>query len=353
MFKGFGAYVAAAALAASVSLVISAQQGPRFAAPIRLKAATFTPASGEQPEVPPGLMIAGYAAGQRGYFIVQFAGPVMDAWKAQAAAAGAELLDYLPEFAFKARMTPEAAARVAALDAVAWVGVFHPAYKLDPALRRAGAATRVYRVRIERGSDIDAAVDAIAGAGPQIVGRDGNFVEVTAAPGQLNAVAHVLDVAEIDAFVLRNKNNEFGDASISALVDGAASLTTGGIATYTYAVASPGSPFKVRLAWRDPGSSASAAKNLANDLNLVVTAPDGTQYLGNVFTGAWSHTGGAADHVNSLENVRVASAIAGTWTVVVHGYNIPSGPQPFALIVDGVFAPAVQGSIPTAPLSRS
>src|SRR5262245_44808542 len=210
MRKGLGVYVAAAAIAAGVGLVVSAQQGPPSAAPIRLKAAMFTPARGEQPGIPPGLMIAGYGAGQRGYFIVQFAGPVMDAWKAEVSAAGVELLDYVPDFAFKARMTPEAAARVAALDSVAWVGLFHPAYKLDPALLRAGGATRVYRVRMERGADVNATVDAIAGAGAEIVGRGGNIVEITAAPGRLNAIAHVLDVAEIDAFVLRKKNNEFG-----------------------------------------------------------------------------------------------------------------------------------------------
>src|SRR6185503_14552622 len=137
------------------------------------------------------LTIAGYAAGQRGYFIVQFAGPVMEAWKTQAAAAGAELLDYIPDFAFKVRMTPDAADRVAALDSVAWVGLFQPAYKLDPALFRAGAATRAYRLRIERGADVEATVDAIAGAGVQIVGRGGNVVEIAAAPGRLNAIAHV------------------------------------------------------------------------------------------------------------------------------------------------------------------
>src|SRR5262245_31039521 len=107
MQKGLSVYVAAAALAASVSLVVSAQQGPPSAAPIRLKAATFTPARGEQPDLPPGLTIAGYAVGQRGYFIVQFAGPVMEAWKAQVAAAGAELIDYVPDFAFKVRMRSE------------------------------------------------------------------------------------------------------------------------------------------------------------------------------------------------------------------------------------------------------
>jgi hypothetical protein len=69
-------------------------------------------------------------------------------------------------------------------------------------------------------------------------------------------------------------------------------------------------PLKVTLAWSDPASSTSASKNLVND--LVVTAPDGTQYLGNVFGGGWSHSGGSADRVNNLENVYVQSPAAGT-----------------------------------------
>jgi subtilisin family serine protease len=771
MQKGLSVYLAAAALAASVSLVVSAQQGPPSAAPVRLKGATFTPARGEQPDIPPGLTIAGYAAGQPGYFIVQFAGPVMDAWKAQASAAGAEFLEYIPEFAFKVRMTPEAAEQVAQLDSVAWVGVFHPAYKIDPALLRGTGAPRLYRVRIERGANVDATVNAIAGAGAQVVGRGGNVVEIAAPPGQLNAIAHVLDVAEIEAFVLRKKNNEYGgggiigsaaanangfdgstqkvavadtglgngtvsdgfadipssrvagmfnwpgaaggcfasiindgavdvdsghgthtatsvlgsghtfvvnsttllnagqgtapaaqlvfqaienwanisnickafygyqngyyltglpsdlrqlfqqaytagarvhsnswgsdaagayttdsantddfiwnhrdmtitfsagNAGIDAngdgiidggsigapataknvisvgasendrqghyecdagltytncagqggfntiftyggawgpdypanpihddpsannadqmaafssrgpasdgrikpdvvapgtwvlsgysdeyqqhydgsanpqdnayqydgwgfplnryykymggtsmsnplvaggaaivrdfyqktytvnasaalvkatlvnsavdmldenndgvndnfnpipnrdegwgridlnsatnprrkFVDGATSLTTGASATYTYTIASGGSPFKVTLAWSDPASATSAAKNLVNDLDLVVTAPDGTQYLGNVFAGGWSETGGAADRVNNLENAYVASAAAGTWTLVIGGYNVPTGPQPFALVVDGAFGATPPPPPPSTP----
>jgi hypothetical protein len=37
--------------------------------------------------------------------------------------------------------------------------------------------------------------------------------------------------------------------------------------------------------------------------------------------------------------VYVESAEAGTWTVEVEGYNVPNGPQPFALVVDGTFGP--------------
>src|SRR5678815_4599266 len=138
MRKGLGVYVAAAALAASVGLVVFAQQGPPSAAPIHLKAATFTPARGEQPDIPPGLTIAGYAAGERGYFIVQFDGPILETWKADVAATGAELLDYIPDFAFKVRMNPAQAAQLARLDSVVWVGLFHPAYKIDRDVIRGG-----------------------------------------------------------------------------------------------------------------------------------------------------------------------------------------------------------------------
>lgn len=38
-----------------------------------------------------------------------------------------------------------------------------------------------------------------------------------------------------------------------------------------------------------------------------------------------------------MENVYVQSGSPGTWTVEVSGYNVPQGPQPFALVVRGVF----------------
>ena len=79
------------------------------------------------------------------------------------------------------------------------------------------------------------------------------------------------------------------------------------------------------------------AQNLVNDLDLIVTAPGGTQYCGNVFSGGWSQTAGSPDHANNVENVYIQSAAQGTWTVQVSGYNVPYGPQPFALVVDGAF----------------
>jgi hypothetical protein len=83
-----------------------------------------------------------------------------------------------------------------------------------------------------------------------------------------------------------------------------------------------------------------------NDLDLVVTSPSGAVYYGNQFSGGWSQTGGSADRTNNVENVYVQAAEGGTWTVDVSGYNVPNGPQPFALVVDG----GGSGSSPTPTL---
>ncbi|MEO8678124.1 MAG: CARDB domain-containing protein [Vicinamibacterales bacterium] len=111
-------------------------------------------------------------------------------------------------------------------------------------------------------------------------------------------------------------------------------LATGSSATFTFDVSNPGLPFKATVAWTDYPSSASATVNLVNDLDLTVVAPDGTTYRGNAFAGGWSVAGGAPDRLNNVENVYVFAAQAGTWSVTVSGYNVPVGPQPFALVVD-------------------
>ena len=83
------------------------------------------------------------------------------------------------------------------------------------------------------------------------------------------------------------------------------------------------------LAYSDyPGAS------LVNNLNLVVTAPDGTTRVGN------QARGGAAtfDTSNNVEVVHVASAAAGAWTIDVIGSNVPQGPQRYALAALGKLA---------------
>ena len=64
-----------------------------------LKSGSFAPGTGQQPAIPPGLAIAGYNAQQRGYYIVQFAGPILQEWRDAVTATGADVVAYLPDFA--------------------------------------------------------------------------------------------------------------------------------------------------------------------------------------------------------------------------------------------------------------
>ncbi|RMF31787.1 MAG: hypothetical protein D6759_09505, partial [Chloroflexi bacterium] len=121
-----------------------------------------------------------------------------------------------------------------------------------------------------------------------------------------------------NAYPIPNNHEGWGRVNVANATDGTAQfvdettgLQTGGVATYQYDIGTGGNPFKVTLVWTDYPGSTTAAKALVNDLDLVVTAPDGTTYLGNVFSGGWSQTGGSADRTNNVENVYVQAAMAG------------------------------------------
>jgi hypothetical protein len=150
------------------------------------------------------------------------------------------------------------------------------------------------------------------------------------------------DGASDNDFPIPNVHEGWGRIDLVNATDGSAKyidqssgLGTGGTGTYQASVVSGGGPLKISLVWSDFASTAAASVNLVNDLDLEVTAPGGTVYRGNVFSGGWSASGGSADRRNNVENVYIQSAAAGTWTVTVRGFNVPSGPQPYALVVDG------------------
>ncbi len=203
-------------LSAALTMIDSSAQQPgaESAPAIRLRGATFRPAAGEEPNIPPGLAIAGYAQAQRGYYLVQFAGPVDERWKAAVMAEGAEFLDYVPDFAFKVHMNPAEAARVADTAGVAWVGLFHPAYKLSPDVRRNGR--QIYEVRVERGANPAAVAAQVTAAGVQVLRREGLVLTVAAEGGELEALAHVLDVASVRNHLLRQKHNDEAGRIIGA-----------------------------------------------------------------------------------------------------------------------------------------
>ncbi len=191
----------------------SAQTPQQQASPsIYLKSATFTPGGVGSVEqalgLPPELILEDYPPGTSGYYIVQFSGPVIDEWKAALQRMGATILDYIPDYAFKVKMSPEVAARIQRYQPVNWVGLFQPAYKLSPQLRRTG--TNFYKVVVEKSGDLSLVLASLDALGVSVTTRAGRNLEVIAESNQLGAIASILDVAWVENFAFHEKHNEYG-----------------------------------------------------------------------------------------------------------------------------------------------
>jgi outer membrane protein assembly factor BamB len=145
-----------------------------------------------------------------------------------------------------------------------------------------------------------------------------------------------------------------GDARRLFVDDNPSGVGTHESTSYRYVVQNSGVPLRITLAWTDYPGTPSTTPILVNDLDLVVTAPDGTIYRGNSFTG--SNPGRSAanstirDNRNNVEGVILPSPVqAGAWTIKISGYNVPfgsnnnNGRQRYALVVNGGSAGPAEG----------
>ncbi len=114
--------------------------------------------------------------------------------------------------------------------------------------------------------------------------------------------------------------------------DHRAGLTTGQSITYTnvFTVGGQTGPLRATLVWNDYPGSLISQRALVNDLNLEVIGPDGSHYYGNDRSGDGT-LDGDIDTLNNVEGVDLSAALPGSYTVIVHGSNVPQGPQPYAL----------------------
>ena len=107
---------------------------------------------------------------------------------------------------------------------------------------------------------------------------------------------------------------------------------------HTFRCLGVGEPLRVTLVWTDEPGRAGPGKKLVNDLDLVVTAPNGTVYRGNHFGGASgaSLPGGRGDSLLETERIFLENPQSGVWTVAVRPSrgNYSAG-QGYALCVSG------------------
>jgi subtilisin family serine protease len=120
-------------------------------------------------------------------------------------------------------------------------------------------------------------------------------------------------------------------------------LTTGDSWTTEVSVGSADEPVRFSLVWTDPPGASGCSDCLINDLDLIVTAPDGTVYRGNQFLSDWAEPDATGrDATNNVENVFVEAPATGNWQVEVEGFDVAQNPnllsgQDFAFVATGDF----------------
>ncbi len=127
-------------------------------------------------------------------------------------------------------------------------------------------------------------------------------------------------------------------------VDQTAGLDTAASDVYNYQITSSAEPFRVTLAWTDYPGSPAANGALVNNLDLAITDPGGVTYYPNNALQSNGNPSTTYDRVNNLQGIDIASPAAGMYTVTVSAYNVPQGPQPYALVASGIFT-----TVNTAP----
>lgn len=140
----------------------------------------------------------------------------------------------------------------------------------------------------------------------------GNYLEVGSAPDYVQGWGRMnIEDALADQLPL-----------VTEFADETSGLSTGGYRDYQYSVIDNSVPLKVTLVWTDYPGAVHAAIELVNDLDLSVITPSGTVYQ-------------KVDRLNNVEQILIKSPAAGAYTVRVSGYNVPMGPQDYALVVSG------------------
>jgi hypothetical protein len=96
---------------------------------INLKVARFDPLS-ESPDIQRNLIYSK----ENDYYLVQCTGPIQSEWVEKFEDLGATILGYIPEYTYLLHMAPEVKNSIEEQTFVRWIGIYHPAYKLEPDL---------------------------------------------------------------------------------------------------------------------------------------------------------------------------------------------------------------------------
>lgn len=159
---------------------------------------------------------------------------------------------------------------------------------------------------------------------------------------------------DLDNTIMPSHNGD----SLATFMDDGPDLNPGYSILYSFDI-DPSSGLDATLVWSDKAGSSSSAQSdskLVNDLDLILVSPDGTEYLGNVFSNGYSQTGGSADDVNNVERVKIApssSLQAGEWLVKVSHRAGVTQDFSIVLVADATYQPKVDLAVFDSSISLS
>jgi subtilisin family serine protease len=133
-----------------------------------------------------------------------------------------------------------------------------------------------------------------------------------------------------------------------------ASVEQAGAATFTVNVSATDPQLKITVVWDDAAGTPNVSPALVNDLDLIVTDPNGVRHYPWTLDPAnpsASARRDREDHLNNIEQVQVDNPTPGTWLVEVRGTEVPVGPQSFAIAAspslgDGYLAMGLATEVP-------
>jgi hypothetical protein len=152
--------------------------------------------------IPASLRGVAPTGSDRGFFIVQFGGPISQDDRALVESQGGTILGYIPDYALLVSMSGDARSRIDAQGRVAWSGLYEPAYKISKDRRMSGTGTLEMDILVFQTESIDEVSSAIAAAGGRILeARDNGINKIIRAEidrADVAAIARIPGVAWIE-----------------------------------------------------------------------------------------------------------------------------------------------------------
>ncbi len=168
----------------------------------------------EEPDLDEELMIDEYQSGEEGLYLVHMLGPINPEWVQELKNKDVDIINYIPNYAYEVKMTPEQAEDVEELFFVDWVDIYHPGFKLSEGLETGSVEISLVRDAERKTINrIDSITESIGSA--DLLERNSKLTAEVDNEEDLVELAHLEDVYHISNRVEKTLDDEVATQIIS------------------------------------------------------------------------------------------------------------------------------------------